>query len=107
MPFKHYALIAILLATPVHARWVPETYSQEHNDCVKACDKNNPSDHGKCVSYCDCAIGDMQAQFPDHGQMVREVTQQKLPSRVATLQTIANACNQKVFGKPAKKLEIK
>jgi hypothetical protein len=77
---KRYALLAILLlVTPVHAEWAREAYDNEHNDCVKACDKNNPSEHGKCVSYCDCAIGDIQTQFPDHELMVREAAQQKLP----------------------------
>lgn len=106
MFYKRCALIAILLATPVQAQWPQETYSQEHEDCVKACDKNT-AEHGKCISYCDCAIGEVQAQFPDHDRMIREVTQQKLPKSVAALQTIANTCNQKYFGKPAKKLEIK
>ena len=49
----------------------------------------------------------MQTQFPDHDALEREATQEKRPDRIASLQMIANTCNQKAFGAPAKKLEFK
>jgi hypothetical protein len=108
MFLKRYAVMAIFLATtPAHAQWPQEAYSQEYDACVPACDKNNPSDHDKCIAYCHCVMDELQRQFPDHAQLVRELTQQKLASTVAATQTIANACNQKQWGKPARELQFK
>jgi hypothetical protein len=108
MLFKRYAVMAIFLATtPAYAEWPPQAYSQEYDACVPACDKNNPSAHDKCTAYCHCVMDEMQTQFPDHAQLVRELTQEKRPDRMATTQMIANTCNQKIWGVPAKKLEFK
>jgi hypothetical protein len=101
MPLKRYALIMLFLATPVHAQWAPQTYSAEYDACVPPCDKNNPTDHEKCAATCKCVMDNLQTQFPDHNQFVRETMQEKLPNRLATLRMITDTCNQKSWGNPA------
>jgi hypothetical protein len=49
-------------------------------------------------------MDELQKQLPDYAQLVREMTQQKDLSR---MQSIANICNQALFGVPAKKLQSK
>lgn len=112
MTFKRYAhlryaLLALFLAAPAYAQWAPQVYTTEFEACVPPCDQNNPTSHDKCTAYCHCVMDQMQSQFPDHDALEREATQEKRPDRIASLQTIANACNQKSFGAPAKKLEFK
>jgi len=111
MTFKRYAqpalFLALFLAAPAYAQWAPQVYSTEYEACVPPCDQNNPSSHDKCTAYCKCVMDQMQSQFPDHDALEREATQEKRPDRIASLQTIANGCNQKSFGAPAKKLEFK
>jgi len=104
MAFKRYALLAIFLATPVYAQWAAETYNAEYESCLPACDKNNPTSHDKCVSYCRCSMDSAQTQFPDHEQMARDYAN-KVPETMATLQTSANTCNQKYFGNPARQIK--
>lgn len=104
MTFKRYALLTIFLATPVYAQWAPETYNSEFADCVPACEKNNPTSHDKCVGYCYCSMDAAQTQFPDHAQMASDY-HNKVPETMAALQTSANTCNQKYFGRPARQLK--
>jgi hypothetical protein len=47
----------------------------------------------------------MQAEFSSHQQLVREVTQQKLPERAARLQRLADHCNHEVWKSAARKLK--
>jgi hypothetical protein len=46
-------------------------------------------------------MDDLQTQFPDYDQFVRETMHEKLPSRLATLLMISDSCNQKSWGNPA------
>jgi hypothetical protein len=105
MLFKRYAVMAIFLATmPAHAQWSQQVYSGEYESCVPACEKSNPGGHDRCAAYCRCVMDGLQKQFPDYAELVREMTQQKDLSR---MQSIANICNQTLFGVPAKKLQSK
>ena len=111
MTFKRYAqlvlFLAPFLAAPAYAQWAPQVYTTEYEACVPPCDKNNPTSHGQCVSYCHCVMDAMQSQFPDHDALERAATQEKRPDSIASLQKIANTCNQKAFGAPARPLEFK
>jgi len=100
-----YALLALLAANPVHAEWARQEYASEYESCLPSCDKNNPREHHQCVSYCRCVTDRMQAEFSSHQQLVREVTQQKLPERAARLQRLADHCNHEVWKSAARKLK--
>ena len=106
MMFVRYALPAILLAGAAQAEWAKKDYSAEYDACLPSCDKNHPNEHEKCVGYCTCITDRMQARFADHAQMRREVIQQKMRDQVASLQKIANSCNQKHWGSPAGRLKF-
>src|SRR5262245_34870670 len=105
MNVKHYALAAIFLAAPAQAQWTPAAYTAETDECLPACVKNPPNSQDKCVAYCHCFFDEAQTQFPDHDAIKREILQEKRADRIATFQMIANSCNQKVFGVPARKLK--
>jgi len=111
MTFTRYAhrtlVLALFLTAPAYAQWAPQVYTTEFEACVPPCDSNNPTSHDKCVAYCHCVMDAMQSQFPDHDALEREATQEKRSDRIASLQAIANTCNQQAFGAPAKKLEFK
>jgi len=102
----HYLLIPILLASPAQAGWTQKDYAREYDRCLSGCDKNNPQEHDKCISYCGCAIDSTQAEFADHDQLTREVTEQKLADRIARLQKLTNSCNQRLWRNPARKLKL-
>lgn len=104
MTFKRYALLAVLLATPAYADWAPDVYNSEYAACVPPCDTNNPASHDKCVSYCHCVMDSLQTQFPDHEQINSDYAN-KVPASMAAIQTIANTCNQKFFGAPAREVK--
>ena len=104
--FVHSMLLATLLAGAAQAEWAKKDYSAEYDACLPACDKNHPNEHEKCVGYCKCVTGGMQAQFADHEQMTRQVAQQKIKDRIASLQKMANSCNHKQWGSPAWKLRF-
>jgi hypothetical protein len=104
MTFKRYALLAVLLATPAYADWAPDVYNAEYDACVPPCDNNNPASHDKCVSYCHCVMDSLQSQFPDHEQINSDYAN-KVPASMAAIQTIANTCNQKFFGAPAREVK--
>lgn len=101
-----YALLAFLLAIPVHAEWAKKDYTSEYEQCTPACYKNNPKTHDKCDSYCRCVTDERQALFPDHDQLVRDAAKQTPPNRIVALQKIANSCNQRIWGNSAKKLRL-
>ena len=104
MTFKRYALLAVLLATPAYAQWEPQVYTQEYEACVPPCDTNNASSHDKCVSYCHCVMDSLQTQFPNHDQINADYAN-KVPATMTAIQDIANACNQKFFGAPARPVQ--
>ena len=99
-------LLPILLAGPAQAGWAQKDYISEYDGCLPSCDKTNPQEHDRCVSYCRCVIDGMQAQFGDHDQLMREVTEQKLADRIARLQKLTNSCNQQLWRNPARKLKF-
>ena len=100
------ALLTVCLIVPVQAEWAKKDYASEYDQCTPACYKNNPKAHDKCDSYCRCVTDDMQTQFSDHDQMIRDVVQDKNADRIASLQKIASGCNQQIWGNPAKKLKF-
>jgi len=100
------ALLPILLASPAHAEWTQQDYAREYDGCLSRCDKNNPQDHAKCIAYCHCVTNRVESGFANHGQLAREVIERKLPERIATLQKLANRCNQQIWGNPARKLKF-
>jgi hypothetical protein len=104
---KSYALLALLLVIPAHAEWTQRDYASEYDGCLPACDKNNPREHDRCVSYCRCVTDGAQTRFSDHNQFVRDIIQRKLPDQVAPLQKIANRCNQQIWKNPARKLKFR
>jgi hypothetical protein len=104
MTFKRYALFSFLLATPAYAQWDQQVYNAEYEACVPPCDTNNPSGHDKCVSYCHCVMDSLQTQFPNHDQINSDYAN-KVPASMAAIQTIANTCNQKFFGAPAREVK--
>jgi len=104
MTFKRYALLAIFLATPAYAQWAPQVYQAEYAACVPPCDKNNPTSHDKCVQYCTCVMDSLQTRFPDHAQINNDYAN-KVPASMTAIQTIANTCNQKFFGAPARQVK--
>lgn len=106
MKIMYSTLLAILLFGAARAEWAKKDASAEYDNCLPRCDENNPKEHGKCVSYCECVTDGMQVQFADHDQLVRQVTDQKMPERVASLQKIANSCNQKIWKNPARRLKF-
>ena len=99
-------LLAILLTGSAHAEWAPKDYASEYDGCLPRCDKNNPHDHDKCVAYCRCVTDGMQAQFADRDRLMREVIEQKMADRIARLQKLANGCNQRIWGNPARRLKF-
>jgi hypothetical protein len=101
-----YALLVAWLVVPAHAEWTKKDYASEYDNCTPACYKNNPKAHDKCDRYCRCVTDDMQTQFSDHDQMMRDVVQDKNADRIASLQKIANSCNRQIWGNPAKKLKF-
>ena len=101
------ALLTLLLVTPAYAEWTKSDSVREYEACLPACDKNNPRDRDKCVSYCGCVTREVQARFSSHPQLIRQVVEQKLADAVAALQKITNRCNQQIFGNPARKLRIR
>ena len=103
---KVACVLLTVLALPAHAEWAKKDYAAEYDQCTPACYKNNPKQHDKCDSYCHCITDDMQAQFSDHDQLIRNVAQEKLPTSIAALQKIANGCNRQIWGNPARKLKI-
>ena len=105
MTLKRYALAAIVfLAMPAYAQWAPEVYKSEFEACVPPCDKNNPTSHDKCTGYCSCVMDALQTQFPDHDKINSDY-ENKVPASMAAIQTIANTCNQKYFGAPARQVK--
>jgi hypothetical protein len=106
MIFRYCAVAALLLVlgTPALAQWTPQDYSAEYNDCVPACDKNNANVHAMCEQYCRCVIDAAQSAFPDHAQLNADYSQ-RLPATLKAMQELANGCNQKVFGGPARQLK--
>ena len=106
MKRARYVLLAILLAGPAQAAWTQQDYAREYDGCLAGCDKTNPREHDTCVSYCRCVIDGTQAQFADHDQLMREMTEQKLADRIARLQKLANSCNQQLWRNPARKLKF-
>jgi hypothetical protein len=101
-----YALLMVWLLVPAHAEWAKKDYATEYDQCTPTCYKNNPKAHDKCDIYCRCVTDDMQAQFIDHDQLIRVVVQDKNADRIASLQKIANSCNQQIWGNPARKLKF-
>jgi hypothetical protein len=101
-----YVLLTVLLAIPAHAEWAKKDYATEYDQCTPACYKNNPKEHDKCDIYCRCVRDDMQVRFTDHDQLIRDVVQDKNADRIASLQKIANSCNQQIWGNSAKKLKF-
>lgn len=106
MKIMHCILLATLLAGAVQAEWAKKDYSAEYDACLPPCDQNHPKEHEKCVSYCTCVTDGMQAHFANHDQMTREVIQQKMRDRIASLQKIANACNLTCWGSASHRLEF-
>jgi hypothetical protein len=51
-------------------------------------------------------IVEMQKEFPDYDQVLREIKKEQNPDRIAATQTIVDVCNRKTFGGPAKKLNF-
>lgn len=98
--------MALSLAGPTHAGWAQKDYAHEFESCVAGCDKSNPREHEKCVSYCGCVTDEMQVQFSDYDQFVRDTFERKRPDRVASLQKAANRCNLQIWKNPARKLRF-
>ena len=107
MKIPHCVLMALLAAYPAQAEWAQKDYASEYDACVPNCDKNNPREHEKCVSYCGCVTDQMQAQYLDHNQLVQDAVQQKLSGSIARLQRIADHCNHQTWGNPARKLKFR
>ena len=104
MTFRRYALAVMVFAAPAHAQWAPQAATSEYEACVPSCDKNNPTGHDKCVAYCHCVIDAMQTRFPDHAQINSDYAN-KVEASMTAIQTIANTCNQKFFGAPARQVK--
>jgi len=100
------ALIVLFLAAPTRAEWTKKNYATEYGQCTPACYKNNPKAHDKCDNYCHCVTGDMQTQFPDHDQFVREVVAQRRTDYLTALQKIANNCNRHIWGTSVRRLKL-
>lgn len=100
------ALLTLLLAIPAHAEWAKKDYDLEYDQCTPACYRNNPKERAKCDIYCHCVTEDMQTRFSDHALLLRDVIAQKNPDRIASLQKIANSCNQQIWGTTAPKLKF-
>ena len=106
MKIVHSTLLTLLLAGAAQAEWTKKDYSTEYDSCLSSCDRNHPKEHDKCGSYCTCVTDGLQARFADRDQITRQVIQQKMPDRIASLQKIANSCNQKQWGSAAWKLRF-
>ncbi len=104
MSFKPYVLAAIFLCTPAFAQWSPQVYNSEYQSCIQSCDKNNPTAHEKCVSYCRCVMDTMQTQYPDHDQIDRDF-RARIPATMTAVQGIANTCNRRSFGGNARPIK--
>jgi len=104
MSLKRYALAAIFLCSPAFAQWPAQEYKAEYDSCVPSCDKNNPTRHDKCVSYCHCVMDSLQSKFPDHRQIERDFTA-KVPATITEVQGVANTCNRRTFGGDARPLK--
>src|SRR5579871_5219776 len=102
----HFGLVAILLAGSAQAEWTKTDYAREYDNCLAACDKSNPREHDKCVSYCGCVTDGMEAQFSDRDRLTREAVQQKMPERIRSLQRLADHCNHQIWRNPARKLKV-
>ena len=100
-----YALLMLALTVPAYAEWAKRDYDLEYDQCTPACYKNNPKEHDKCATYCHCVTDDLQRQFSDHA-LLQDVLEQKKPDRITGLQKIANSCNQRIWGNPARKLKF-